>query len=155
MKKFIIISIFFLFIILSNMESEKIKMTMATNDNHNLYELNFSKENLNFRNIKLKLGLFTSYEYKITKVYIDYPENIKEYFLDKEYFSFDSENFNRGIEKLREEYNVLLKEKYLYDELEKDINNIKISKIEIYTQEDALTKFKSKYPNVTINRINM
>ena len=155
MKKFIIISIFFLFIILFNNSIDETEMAMATNINDNYYELIFKNEDLNFRNFKLKLGIFTSYEYKITKVYIDYKENIKEYFVDKEYISFDNTNFNLGIEKLKEEYNVMLKEKYLYDELDKDINDIKISKIELYTTQDALTKFKSKYPNVIINRISI
>lgn len=155
MKKFIIISIFFLFIILFNNSIDETEMAMATNINDNYYELIFKNEDLNFRNFKLKLGIFTSYEYKITKVYIDYNENIKEYFVDKEYISFDNTNFNLGIEKLKEEYNVMLKEKYLYDEIDKDINDIKISKVEIYTTQEALNKFKSKYPNVIINRISI
>ena len=154
MKKLVVILIFFLAVSLLIPKNNSEKMVMSDiNDNDNHYELIFKNENLNLRNFKLKLGVFTSYEYNITKIYIKYNDSIKEYFNDKEYFSFDSSNFNNGIEKLKEEYNVVLNENYLYDELDKDIENIVIEKVELYCEKAALNKFKEKYPNVIINRL--
>ena len=154
MKKFIIILIFFLMLLLFIPKNADSKMVMSEEYNvSNHYELIFYKENLNIGNFKLKLGIFTSYEYNINKVYIKYNDKIKEYFIDKEYFSFDSSNFNKGIEKLKDEYNLILKENYLYDELDKDINSINIEKVDIYVGKDALVKFKRKYPNVIIRQI--
>ena len=77
MKKLIIL-IFFLFCICCINESNETKMTMANINSNTHYELIFDNEMLNIRNFKLKLGLFTSYDYNITKVYINYNENIKE-----------------------------------------------------------------------------
>ena len=152
MKKLIIL-IFFLFCICCINESNETKMTMANINSNTHYELIFDNEMLNIRNFKLKLGLFTSYDYNITKVYINYNENIKEYFKDKEYFSFDSSNFNKGIENLKEEYNLVLKNNYLYKELDEDINDVLIKKVEIYASEEAIIKFKNKYPLATIRNI--
>lgn len=154
MKKLTFILIFFLICIMLYPKQSNSKMVMSDiNNNSNHYELIFNNENLNIGNFKLKLGLFTSYEYNITKVYIKYNDNVKEYFTNKEYFSFDSSNFNNGIEKLKNEYNLVLKQNYLYNELDKNINDISIERVEIYTSEDALTKFKRKYPLVTIKNI--
>ena len=125
MKKITFILIFFLICIMLYPKQSNSKMVMSDiNNNSNHYELIFNNENLNIGNFKLKLGLFTSYEYNITKVYIKYNDNVKEYFTNKEYFSFDSSNFNRGIEKLKNEYNLVLKQNYLYNELDKNINEI-------------------------------
>ncbi|MBQ9024325.1 MAG: hypothetical protein IJ105_03775 [Bacilli bacterium] len=154
MKKLFIILIFFLIISLLIPKNNNVKMVMSDMNNNNHYELIFKDENLNLRNIKLKLGLFTSYEYNIPKIYIKYNENIKDYFNNKDYFSFDSSNFNIGIEKLIEEYNIVLQDNHLYDELDKDISDIIIEKVEIYCEQDALDKFKDKYPNVIINRLD-
>lgn len=155
MKKLIIILIFFLIVSLIIPKNNKELMVMSNkNNDNNHYELIFDNENLNLRNIKLKLGIFTSYEYNITRIYIKYNDNIKQYFTNKDYFSFDSSNFNKGIEKLIDEYNIVLKENYLYSELDKDIDSIIIDKVEIYCEEDAIDKFKAKYPNVIINRMN-
>ena len=147
MKRYTLVSIFFLiclFLIPKNIDS---KMVMSDIENTNHYELIFDDEILNFRNIKLKLGVFTSYDYNITKIYLKNNKNLKEY------FSFDSSNFNRGIEKLKYEYNLLLKENNLYDELDKDIDETIIERVEIYANEDALTKFEGKYPGVIIKKL--
>ena len=154
MKKFIIFVTFFLLILIlfNNYSVTKVKAIEDFDNSNNHYELIFDNELLNFRNIKLKLGLFTSYNYKITKVYIKYPNNIKDK-IDKEYFSFDDVNFNKGVEELELEYANILKSKYLFDELEKGINDVQISKIEIYVENDGINKFKNKYPNVIINRL--
>ena len=151
MKKLIIFLIFFLLLIPKNTDSKLVMYEINNTSNH--YELIFDNDNLNIGNFKLKLGMFTSYDYNIMKVYVKYNENIKEYFKNKEYFSFDSSNFNIGIEKFKEEYNLVLKQNYLYNELDKDINNVLIEKVELYTSKDALTKFKSKNPNVIVKSI--
>ena len=149
MKKFVIFLIFFLFlIVLYNKEESMYVMSEEKNENYK-YELDFSNENLNFNNFKLKLAVFTSYDFKITKVYIDYNDNIKDFF-NKDYFSFSSNNLTIGISRLKEEYSIILNNNYLYDE---DLYNVRIRKIEIYTTTDALTIFKDKYPSVIINRV--
>ena len=152
MKKFIIFLMFFLLVLTSVKTEDNAAGVMApVNSNSDYYELNFKDEILNLRNFKLKLGLFTSYEYKITKVYIDYPESIKEYFNDKKYFSFNGNNLSAGIENLKYEYNLVLKENYLYEELEKNMDDIVISRVDIYCEKEAIEKFKEKYKNVIIN----
>lgn len=155
MKKLIIL-IFFLFcIIFLNVQKQDSKTVMGSNTTtNNYYQLDFSNELLNIRNFKLKLGIFTSYEYKINKVYIKYKENIKEYFYDKEYFSFDSHTLNSGIEKLKNEYITILKENHLYNELEKDMDELVIEKIDIFCEKEAIDIFKEKYPNVIIKNIS-
>lgn len=152
MKKLILILIFFLILICFK-KNDNSQMVMGINSKSRHYELIFTNDNLNFRNFKLKLGLFTSYDYNISKVYIKYNESVKEYFKNKEYFSFDNSNFNDGIEKLKDEYNLVLENNYLYNELDKDINDVTIEKVELYASLDALDKFKSKYPNVTVKYI--
>jgi len=150
MKKLIFIMIFFLFISFLIPKKDNSKMVMANINNTNYYRLIFNNENLNLGNFKLKIGLFTSYDTKIKKIYFKYNDNIKDYFKDKNYFSFDNSNFNIGIEKLKEEYNLVLKDNYLYNELDKDINTVTIKMVELYTESEAINKFKQKYPNVKI-----
>lgn len=153
MKKLIIFLIFFLFCMVLLIKNEKTQMTMSNINTSNHYELIFDNDSLNLHNFKLKLGLFTSFDYNITKVYIKYNENVKDYFKNKNYFSFDSSNFNRGIENIKEEYNVVLKQNYLYEEMEKNDIEVQIEKIDLYASKDAITKFRSKYPLVTIRNI--
>ena len=150
MKKIIIFLTFFLFILSFTIKNEKYVDVMSyDNINNGYYELDFSNELLNFKNFKLKLSLFNN----IRKVYIDYPERIKDYVNDKKYFSFDNSNLERGIVKLKEEYNILLKDKYLFDELDQDINNVIIKKVLIYADDFTIKKFKYKYPNVIVKKI--
>ena len=154
MKKLIIFLTFFLLIIsFIHTKEDSIEVASINEyNNNNCYELDFSNELLNFRNFKLKLGLFTSYNYDIKKVYINYPEKIKDYLKEKRYFSFDSSDFNLGIEKVKEEYNILLKEKYLFDELDDDINNVVIKKVFICAEDAGIKKFENKYPNVIVKK---
>ena len=140
MKKIIAFLIFFLIPI--NTYSTEIPVF---NEYNNYYELDFKNENLDLGNFKLKMATFTSYEYNIKKVYIN--NSIKEY------YSFNNESFNDGIESLKEEYIENLKENYMYNELDNDINNTIISKVELYCEQDALTIFKKKYPKVIIKNI--
>ena len=154
MKKLIILTFFLFLILLSNQKSNtEFVMGNNINSNNNYYQLDFGNELLNIRNFKLKLGIFTSYEYKINKIYIRYNENIKDYFKDKEYFSFDSHTLNWGIENLKNEYSTILKENHLYDELEKDMDELVIEKIDIFCEREAIDKFLEKYPNVIIKNI--
>ena len=128
---------------------------MADNSiNTNHYELIFDSENLNLNNFKLKMASFTSYDHNIKKVYFNYADKLENFFKNKEYFSFDNTSLNNGIEKLKNEYNKVLKDNYLYDELESSINDTVIKKVEIYCEKAAITRFKAKYPNVKINIIN-
>ena len=39
-----------------------------------------------------------------TYIYVKYDENLKDYFKDKEYFSFDNSSINTGIDTLKKEY---------------------------------------------------
>ena len=156
MKKLFISIFFLLFFILIILNNQKVSLPVMseTSDNNNYYyELDFNNDILTIRNFKLKLGIFTSYDYYIKKIFIKYPNNIKEKLIDKKYFSFDNSNFNKGIERLRNEYIIMLKNKYLYDELEKDIDNTVIEKVHLYCTKDALIKFRNKYPNVKINEL--
>lgn len=157
MKKTLIIFFFIFFLLTTCFKTSNDSISVMSineyEDNH--YELIFEDELLNLRNFKLKIAPITSYEYNITKVYIKYSDNIKKYFSDKEYFSFDNSNINIGLEKLKEEYTNTLKNNYLYDELDKDINDVVISKIEVYMSEDALRKLRLKYPKVIIQKISI
>lgn len=150
MKKILIIfSIFFLFVITNISDNDESMTVMSTqNIQSNHYELIFDNELLNFRNFKLKLASLTSYEYNITKVYINYTSDIK-----KEYFSFDNTNLNIGINKLKEEYIKVLKDNYLYDELDKNINDVVIKKVEVYAEEKAIKNLRLKYPKVIVKKI--
>lgn len=157
MKKSLIIFflIFFLLTTYFKTSNDSISVMSINEYEDNHYELIFEDELLNLRNFKLKIAPITSYEYNITKVYIKYSDNIKKYFSDKEYFSFDNSNINIGLEKLKEEYTNILRNNYLYDELDKDINDVVISKIEVYMSEDALKKLRLKYPKVIIRKISI
>ena len=103
MKKSLIIFFLIFFLLTTYFKTSNDSMSVMSineyEDNH--YELIFKDELLNFRNFKLKIAPITSYEYNITKVYIKYSDNIKKYFSDKEYFSFDNSNINIGLEKLK------------------------------------------------------
>lgn len=155
MKKFLILILllFLTFISTINITDDSQFVMSVDLDNSNYYELIFDEELLNFRNFKLKLSFFSSYEYNITKVYIKYTENVKDYFKNKEYFSFDNTNFNIGIERLKKEYTKILKDNYLYTELDKDINDVQIYKVDLYCDKDALTKLKIKFPKIKIKKL--
>lgn len=150
MKRLLIFLIFFLFYILFVNKNVELKPVMTyENDNSSQYELLFDEELLNINNFKLKLGLFTKYDFRINKVYIKYKEKLKDYFKDKEYFSFDNSNINNGIESLKNEYNVILKNNYLYDE---SVEDIVIEKVEVYADENSISELKKKYPLVKVIR---
>lgn len=149
MRKLFIILIFFLVMFNFNNSTQLTVMNEVNNINGINYELIFDEENLNLRNIKLKLALFSNHDSYIKKIYIKYNNNVNDFF-DKEYFSFDNRNFSDGINKIIYEYNLVLKENYLYEELDKDISNVKIDRVYLSTNKDVLDKFIKKYPNVVI-----
>lgn len=126
-------------------------MENETNGNH--YKLIFSKEPLTIRTIKLKLIPFINNGY-ITKIYVKYDENLKDYFKDKEYFSFDNSSINTGIDTLKKEYLNILNSNYLYNELEKDINDVSIESVDVYAEESVINNFKNKFKNVIVEKIN-
>ena len=84
--KIILIIILFLFLFIfigKNNDSKTVFMENERNGDH--YKLIFSKEPLTIRTIKLKLTPFINNGY-ITKIYVKYDENLKDYFRDKEFF---------------------------------------------------------------------
>lgn len=152
--KIILIIILFLFLFIfigKNNDSKTVFMENERNGNH--YKLIFSKEPLTIRTIKLKLTPFINNGY-ITKIYVKYDENLKDYFKDKEYFSFDNSSINTGIDTLKKEYLNVLSSNYLYNELEKDINDVSIESVDVYAEESVINSFKNKFKNVIVEKIN-
>lgn len=152
--KIILIIILFLFLFIfieKNNDSKTVFMENERNGNH--YKLIFSKEPLTVRTIKLKLTPFINNGY-ITKIYVKYDENLKDYFKDKEYFSFDNSSINTGIDTLKKEYLNVLSSNYLYNELEKDINDVSIESVDVYAEESVINNFKNKFKNVIVEKIN-
>mgnify|MGYP005897380399 FL=1 len=148
----IIALILFLFLFIGkNNNSKTVFMENERNGNH--YKLIFSKEPLTIRTIKLKLTPFINNGY-ITKIYVKYDENLKDYFKDKEYFSFDNSSINTGIDTLKKEYLNVLSSNYLYNELEKDINDVSIESVDVYAEESVINNFKNKFKNVIVEKIN-
>lgn len=152
--KIILIIILFLFLFIfigKNNDSKTVFMENERNGNH--YKLIFSKEPLTIRTIKLKLTPFINNGY-ITKIYVKYDENLKDYFKDKEYFSFDNSSINTGIDTLKKEYLNVLSSNYLYNELEKNINDVSIESVDVYAEESVINNFKNKFKNVIVDKIN-
>ena len=152
--KIILIIILFLFLFIfigKNNDSKTVFMENERNGNH--YKLIFSKEPLTIRTIKLKLTPFI-YNGYITKIYVKYDENLKDFFKDKEYFSFDNSSINTGIDTLKKEYLNVLSSNYLYNELEKDINDVSIESVDVYAEESVINNFKNKFKNVIVEKIN-
>ena len=152
--KIILIIILFLFLFIfigKNNDSKTVFMENERNGNH--YKLIFSKEPLTIRTIKLKLTPFINNGY-VTKIYVKYDENLKDYFKDKEYFSFDNSSINTGIDTLKKEYLNILNSNYLYNELEKDINDVSIESVDVYAEESVINNFKNKFKNVIVEKIN-
>lgn len=152
--KIILIIILFLFLFIfieKNNDSKTVFMENERNGNH--YKLIFSKEPLTIRTIKLKLTPFINNGY-ITKIYVKYDENLKDFFKDKEYFSFDNSSINTGIDTLKKEYLNVLNSNYLYNELEKNINDVSIESVDVYAEESVINNFKNKFKNVIVEKIN-
>ena len=152
--KIILIIILFLFLSIfigKNNDSKTVFMENERNGNH--YKLIFSKEPLTIRTIKLKLTPFINNGY-ITKIYVKYDENLKDYFKDKEYFSFDNSSINTGIDTLKKEYLNVLISNYLYNEIEKDINDVSIESVDVYAEESVINNFKNKFKNAIVEKIN-
>lgn len=152
--KIILIIILFLFLFIfigKNNDSKTVFMENERNGNH--YKLIFSKEPLTIRTIKLKLTPFINNGY-ITKIYVKYDENLKDYFKDKEYFSFDNSSINTGIDTLKNEYLNVLSSNYLYNEIEKNINDVSIESVDVYAEESVINNFKNKFKNVIVEKIN-
>ena len=152
--KIILIIILFLFLSIfigKNNDSKTVFMENERNGNH--YKLIFSKEPLTIRTIKLKLTPFINNGY-ITKIYVKYDENLKDYFKDKEYFSFDNSSINTGIDTLKNEYLNVLSSNYLYNEIEKNINDVSIESVYVYAEESVINNFKNKFKNVIVEKVN-
>lgn len=152
--KIILIIILFLFLFIfigKNNDSKTVFMENERNGDH--YKLIFSKEPLTIRTIKLKLTPFINNGY-ITKIYVKYDENLKDYFRDKKYFSFDNSSINTGIDTLKNEYLNVLSSNYLYNEIEKNINDVSIESVDVYAEESVINNFKNKFKNVIVEKVN-
>lgn len=152
--KIILIIILFLFLFIFIEKNNDYKTVFMENErNGNHYKLIFSKEPLTIRTIKLKLTPFINNGY-ITKIYVKYDENLKDFFKDKEYFSFDNSSINTGIDTLKKEYLNVLSSNYLYNEIEKNINDVSIESVDVYAEESVINNFKNKFKNVIVEKIN-
>lgn len=158
MKKFLISSILIIILLFSIFSFKENENDIPVMGNVRVYKikdgeymLNFEDEGLTLSNLKLKLAVFTSYKSIIKRIYINYPNNSKEYFNNKEYFSFNNEDINEGISKIKEEYIRILEENNAYNLIENlSESNISINKVLVQTELEALDKFKNKYPNVKV-----
>lgn len=146
-KVLIVIIIIFLFIINYNKSSINAFNYMSFNEN-DIYFLDFTNDCLNTRNIKLKLSIFTGYNYKVNKIY---PKKV----INKLYYSYDFLSIDKDTEKFTNEYINDLKNNYYYnivDDVKK--SGINLVGIELYSQKEAIERFKKKYPNVKISNID-
>lgn len=159
MKKVLIVTIFFsiTFILSAINKSEEYSMPVMSdnrvyNTNNNEYELIFDNEILNLSNLKLKLATFTSYESNIRKVYLDYPESIKEYFND-EYISYEGNNINNLKDVIENYYKDVLKNNNLYNYIDSYTeNNVPIKKVVLTCDSKCIYVFRDKYPNVIVKK---
>lgn len=141
---FIIIILFFF---MMSIKTESIE-TFNYQETSDTYFLDFSNDNLNTKNLKLKIAPFTGYKYKINKVY---PKKI----INKEYYSYNFNNIDVDIENFTKEYISNLENEYLYDEIDRvKRDGIDLVGIELCTEKDALTIFKNKFKKVKIISIN-
>lgn len=159
MKKVFIVTIFFslIFILLSIDKSDEYSMLVMAdnrvyNTNNNEYEIIFDNEILNLSNLKLKLAVFTSYESNIRKIYLEYPESIKEYFKD-EYISYEGNNINNLKDVIENYYKDVLKNNNLYNYIDSySENNVLIKKVVLTCDSKCIYVFRDKYPNVIVKK---
>ena len=152
----------FLFIImfislnnLNNADQEVMGEIKVYNDNEQNYELLFKDEILNISNFKIKLSMFDDNENYISKVYIKVPNKISDYLGEECILFMHGNNINEKIENLKKDYIDLIRENYLFNELEKfDSNNIEIYKVEVSGNYKTINKFKSKFDKVRVQKIN-
>lgn len=143
---------FFSFNIVNSNEEDNIPV-MSELRTYNLreeeYELVFDNEPLNLTNFKLKMALFSSLDCDIRKIYINYSDKVKEYFVNKEYISVTGNNLNNIIDRVRNEYIGVLEANNLYDDEFID-NNISINKVIVQGGAEVIDRFRIKYPKVEI-----
>ena len=48
----------------------------------------------------------------------------------------------------------VLSSNYLYNELEKNINDVSIESVDVYAEESVINNFKNKFKNVIVEKIN-
>lgn len=135
-KTLIILIILSLFITLFDYKI----INAESNTTYSSYELEFKDENLNLKNLKLKLAPFFEHTSYIKSIY--FCENDKPY-------SFNYKDVNESIE--------YLKNYYINDYKEnREIlnNNIKIEKVIVYSNNKVIAKYKKKYPKISISRLD-
>ena len=64
------------------------------------------------------------------------------------------ENLKQKIDTLKKEYLNVLSSNYLYNEIEKDINDVSIESVDVYAEESVINNFKNKFKNVIVEKIN-
>lgn len=152
----IIFSLFFICLELkkNKIETDTIMNYAIVNNNYYEYDIDFSNENLNLENFKLKLATLTSYNYQIKRIYPKYEKKYKEYVNSSEYYIFNSNNLNETINDFRKRYFEKIKEIDFNRDISSITDNyINIKNVRIYTSEEAIDRLKNKYPNVIVNRI--
>ena len=55
---------------------------------------------------------------------------------------------------VKKEYLNVLSSNYLYNELEKNINDVSIESVDVYAEESVINNFKNKFKNVIVEKIN-
>ena len=157
MKKYLVCLLSFLFLFYSYNELKRVEYEDLSvmseirtyNNIQNKYELIFDDEVLNLSNFKLKMANFSNNSSNIREIYLNYPNNLKDYFKDIKYISVTGNDLNEIIKIIKERYEEVLIKNNVYERGYTD-NNISINKVILESNIQIVDKFKIKYPNVKI-----
>ena len=157
MKKYLVCLLSFLFLFYSYNELKRVEYEDLSvmseirtyNNIQNKYELIFDDEVLNLSNFKLKMANFSNNSSNIREIYLNYPNNLKDYFKDIKYISVTGNDLNELIKIIKERYEEVLIKNNVYERGYTN-NNISINKVILESNIQIVDKFKIKYPNVKI-----
>ncbi len=157
MKKYLVCLLSFLFLFYSYNELKRVEYEDLSvmseirtyNNIQNKYELIFDDEVLNLSNFKLKMANFSNNSSNIREIYLNYPNNLKDYFKDIKYISVTGNDLNELIKIIKERYEEVLIKNNVYERGYTN-NNISINKVILESSIQIVDKFKIKYPNVKI-----
>lgn len=157
MKKYLVCLLSFLFLFYSYNELKRVEYEDLSvmseirtyNNIQNKYELIFDDEVLNLSNFKLKMANFSNNSSNIREIYLNYPNNLKDYFKDIKYISVTGNDLNEIIKIIKERYEEVLIKNNVYERGYTN-NNISINKVILESSIQIVDKFKIKYPNVKI-----
>lgn len=157
MKKYLVCLLSFLFLFYSYNELKRVEYEDLSvmseirtyNNIQNKYELIFDDEVLNLSNFKLKMANFSNNSSNIREIYLNYPNNLKDYFKDIKYISVTGNDLNEIIKIIKEKYEEVLIKNNVYERGYTN-NNISINKVILESNIQIVDKFKIKYPNVKI-----